>query len=540
MRRFLCIWLADWALDRLRRARLVRPQPARTKPGSARRARGQRPFALVEAGAGGMRIVAANGAAQARGVEAGLSLSDACARVPGLASEPIDRESDRAAHLALARWMTRYSPLVSPMQGDPAGIWLETTGCDHLFGGERAMAEDISRRLSGFGFSHSIALAPTPGAAAALALAAPASPQIASEDTLRDALSPLPVATLRLSAETCQLLARFGLTRIGQLYGVDRKALARRFASREAAEAVLLRLDQALGLRHEALATLRPAPQYSVRLPCAEPLLHTDGVRAGLARLMEDLAGELTSHGCGARGFCLKAYRSDATLATVRIQAARAIRKPSHALRLFEEKLDTLDPGFGIDLMVLDAERVDAMEAGAPALSAALSGGDVDETELAALADRLTARLGANTVQVMVPRESHIPERAEARSAYAGALPDWPDADPARAQRPLKLFARPEPIDVLAEVPDGPPLNFVWRRVPRRVARADGPERIAPEWWRGAGPTADLPGPDGPKRARDYYRIEDEDGRRYWVFRHGLYDDGRGGPPAWYVHGMFS
>ncbi|MEL6663958.1 MAG: DNA polymerase Y family protein, partial [Pseudomonadota bacterium] len=389
-------------------------------------------------------------------------------------------------------------------------------------------------------FRHGLAFAPTPGAAAALALSGASPAPIASEDSLRDTLAGLPVATLRLSPETCQLLRRFGLTRIGQLYGIDRKALARRFASRDAADAVLLRLDQALGLRHEALATLRPAPDYSARLECPEPLLHLDGVRAGLETLMERLTGDLGAHGCGARGFRLKAFRSDGTLAQVQVRAARPVRKPAHALRLFEEELDAIDPGFGIDLLMLEAERVDGMEAGAPALSAALAGGDVDETELAALADRIAARLGQGSVQVIAPHESHVPERAETREAYSGALPDWPAPCPSNPPRPLSLFARPEPIDVLAEVPDGPPLNFVWRRVPRRVARADGPERIAPEWWQDAGATADLPGPDGPKRARDYYRIEDEAGRRYWVFRHGLYEDGRGGPPAWYVHGLFA
>lgn len=494
---------------------------------------------LVESGAGGLRVVAANGAARAQGVEIGLSVSDACARAPGLTSEPIDRASDAAAQRALAHWMGRYSPLISLMEGTETGLWLETTGCDHLFGGEAAMAREISARLEGFGLRHALAFAPTPGAAAALALSGPEAPPILTEKTLRGGLAPLPVASLRLSPETCQLLRRFGLTRIGQLYGIDRKALARRFASREAAEAVLLRLDQALGLRHEALATLRPAPQYSARLECPEPLLHLDGVRAGLEALMERLAADLSAHGCGARGFRLKAYRSDGTLAEAAVRAARPVRRPAHALRLFEETLDTIDPGFGIDLLVLEAERVDAMEAGAPALSSAFTGGAVDEAELAALVDRITARLGPGTAGVVAPRESHIPERAEARSAYAGALPPWPVGD-TLPPRPLRLFGRPEPIHVLAEVPDGPPLNFVWRKVARRVARADGPERIAPEWWQDAGPTADLPGPDGPKRARDYYRIEDETGRRYWVFRHGLYDDGRGGPPAWHVHGIFA
>lgn len=539
MRRFLCIWLVNWELDRLRRTRRQHPLPIHTKPGSAAQARPKKPFVLVESGAGGLRVVAANEAARAEGVETGLTVSDACARAPGLASEPIDRASDAAAHRALGHWMGRYSPLVSLMDGAETGLWLETTGCDHLFGGEAAMAREISDRLGRFGFGHALAFAPTPGAAAALALSGPETPPILTEATLREGLAPLPAASLRLTPETCQLLRRFGLTRIGQLYGIDRKALARRFASREAAEAVHLRLDQALGLRHEALSTLRPAPQYAERLECPEPLLHLDGVRTGLETLMQRLAASLSAHGCGARGFRLKAYRSDGSLAETAVRAARPVRKPAHALRLFEESLDTIDPGFGIDLLVLEAERVDAMEAGAPALSSVLAGGDVDETELAALADRITARLGPASVAAIAPRESHIPERAEARTAYAGALPKWP-AIQAPAPRPLKLFGRPEPVQVLAEVPDGPPLNFVWRRVARRVARADGPERIAPEWWQDAGATADLPGPDGPKRARDYYRIEDESGRRYWVFRHGLYDDGRGGAPTWYVHGVFA
>ncbi|MEM1105914.1 MAG: DNA polymerase Y family protein [Pseudomonadota bacterium] len=510
-----------------------------TKPGSAARGKASQPFALVEAGAGGLRVVAANGAAQRSGVEAGLTLSDACARSPGLASAPIDRESDRAALQGLAHWMMRYSPLVSPLDGAQTGLWLETTGCDHLFGGETAMAAELTGRLSGFGIRHSLAIAPTPGAAAALALSGPAAPLLQPGETLHDGLAGLPVSTLRISEAACQLLRRFGLTRIGQLYGIDRKALARRFASRDLADAVLIRLDQALGLRHEALAPLRPAPEYAVRLACPEPLLHLGGVASGLETLVDQLCAALTAHGCGARAFRLKAFRSDGTVAEARIQAARPVRQPGHALRLFQEKLAAIDPGFGIDLLTLEAGGVDTMEAGAPALSGELAGGDLDETELAALADRLTARLGSSAVQVITPRQSHIPEHAETKTPYGGKMADWPCEDSGPGARPLKLFARPEPIDVLAEVPDGPPMRFVWRRVPRRVARADGPERIAPEWWQGG--AAGGPGGAGEraKRARDYYRIEDEAGRRYWVFRHGLYGDGRGGAPAWYVQGLF-
>jgi len=215
----------------------------------------------VEAGAGGLRIVAANGEAARFGVEPGLTLSDACARAPGLASAPIDRAGDRTALRQLAHWMGRYSPLVG-LHGED-GLWMETTGCDHLFGGEAALLEEMSARLSSLGLTHRMGLAPTPGAAAALALAGAETLNCLDEDTLRAGLADLPVAALRLSGAAVQLLRRFGLTRIGQLYGIDRRALARPFASADSADAVVTRLDQALGLRAEVFDTLRPAPAYA-------------------------------------------------------------------------------------------------------------------------------------------------------------------------------------------------------------------------------------------------------------------------------------
>ncbi len=488
--------------------------------------------------------MAANRAAQAGGVGPGLGFSDAMARLPGLKSAEIDRAGDRAALNRLAAWMIRYSPLVA-CHGDD-GVMLETTGCDHLFGGEVAMAAEIADKLAGFGLTARIGLAGTPGAAHALSRAGTENPAILEPGGENEGLATLPVSCLRLDAAPLRLLRRFGLNRIGQLYGIERRSLARRFASREAAEAVLVRLDQVLGLRVEPLAPLRPAPRHAARLSCPEPLLHDDGVRAGLEDLLGRLCRELAAHGQGARGFRLSAYRGDGSVSSVSVRAARPVCAPTHIGRLFEERLRQIDPGFGIDLLVLEAFRTDDMQTGTPVLSGDLAGRQVDIGELSALADRIAARLGEASVRVAVACESHMPERAERLAPFEGRLPEWPAGGQSGGTRPLRLFERPEPVDVLAEVPDGPPLRFVWRRVVRRVARADGPERIAPEWWLDGEtclprPLPVLEMPVGAiKRTRDYYRIEDEAGRRYWVFRDGLYGDGRGGVPQWYVHGVFA
>ncbi len=532
---------------------------------------------MVEDGPKGLRIAAVNPPARALGVTEGLSFTDARARAPQLEHEDIDRAADAQALAALAEWMMRWVPLVA-LHGEDAMI-LETTGCDHLYGGEADMAAAISAKMTASGFAHCIALASTPGAAFGLAHdpARSEAPFICAPGREKADLAGAPVTALRLSADASQLLRRFGLTRIGQLYTVDRKSLARRFNSREAADAVLLRLDQVLGLKTEPLDYVYPAPDYAVRLPCPEPLGDLEGVKEGLTRLMAKLTAELAGHGLGARLFDLRAFRSDGSVVSLSVSAARAVRDPAHIHRLFRDRLETLDPGFGIDLLLLEARRTSPMAESSPPLSGDLAGEGADEAALSRLADRIVAKLGEGAVTVSAPFESHLPERAERRLPYRGSLPDWRGQTAETGLRPLRLFNQPEPVDVMAEVPEGPPLRFVWRRVVRKVTRADGPERIAPEWWLSlAAPSsaASLKGATldwlSPKmdpradaaqiekirtqlqedaraetrqalpRARDYYRVEDDTGRRYWLFRDGLYGDERGGTPRWFMHGLFS
>ena len=568
MKRFLSIWLPDWPLDRLRRARLL-PSGRQSCAAPAE------PFILTQAGAKGLVVVAANTRAKSLGVSAGLSFTDARARVPGLLAEPHDPTADAEALRWLAEWLVRYTPLVAVDGID--GLMLETTGCDHLHGGEALMAERLHRKLVRDGITNQIGLASTPGAASALARGSGQAWRVLAEADTRSGLADLPVISLRLSSDAVTLLRRFGLTRIGQLYDIDRKALARRFASKAASDAVCLRLDQALGRRIEPLSPLRPAPAHQSRLPCPEPIATQAAVQEGLRRLSETLCRDLAEEGCGARQFTLHAFRADGTVSQANISVAQPVRDAKHIQRLFAERIDRIDPGFGIDLLLLEARRTGPMAETLSALSGDLAAQEMDIAAVSALADRISAKLGDGAVTIRAPAARHIPEEAETETVFEGGWPEIANtAPPVWGARPLRLFDPPEPAKVLAEVPEGPPAHFVWRRIARKVARADGPERIAPEWWTHAAPPPPAPSPDGtlqswlaPKldpradadlirqtqarlakqdapavtgqlpRTRDYYRIEDSEGRRYWLYREGLYDDGRGGAPNWYVHGAY-
>ncbi|MEL7128944.1 MAG: DNA polymerase Y family protein [Pseudomonadota bacterium] len=484
---------------------------------------------LTETGARGRVIAAASAPAQAAGILPGLGFADARARLPHLIAEEIDRTSDARALRSLADWMIRYTPLVAIDGLD--GLMLETTGCDHLHGGEAAMAACLSAHLTRQGITHRIGLADTAGAAHAAAHGGAETIQIIAPAETQSGLANFPIGCLRLSDDTVQMLRWFGLTRIGQLYGIDRKALERRFASKQASYGVLKRLDQVLGISRDPISPLRPAPDYMARLPCPEPIGTSEAISEGLRRLCADLCADLADHGVGARGFALHTFGADGTHGYVDITVARPVRHATHILRLFAERLDMIDPGFGIDCLVLEARRVEPMDASAMALSGDLAAQDTDEVALAALADRIVAKLGEGAVQIQSLNQSHIPEYAERMVPFEGDLIPRHGGSLQQGPRPIRLFEHPERVDVLAEVPDGPPVRFVWRRVQRRVARADGPERLAPEWWKPSQKAA---------RARDYYRIEDPGGRRYWIFRNGLYGDGRGGIPEWYIHGVFA
>jgi len=484
-----------------------------------------RPFALVGSDAHGLTLTAVNGASARDGLLPSLSLADARAICPQLLTEPAAPDKDANTLMALARWATRYSPTLN-VDGDD-GLWLDITGVPHLFGGESALLADLAARLVQAGFTARLGLAGTLGGAHALARFARGSPCIVPDGKLHATLATLPIEALRLETKTAHLLQRLGLKRIGQLYDLPRASLERRFRSKETTEAVLRRLDQALGIRAEKREALLPAPDFVARLPFVEPVITHDGVLAGLDHLAEALCRALASAGRGARRVVLWAARADGSSTAVEAGLSAPSRKASHLVRLLKDKVETIDMGFGVDLMVLAALATERLSLTQTSLT------ETDGLGPDVLIDALANRLGTSAVRRLFPKASHMPERAQSqRSAFAGT-PAWPDDTPAKPPRPFLLLARPEPLTVLAEIPEGPPARFTWRRVSRRVVKAEGPERIASEWWR------TLASRSKP-RPRDYYRIEDEDGCRYWVFREGLYQVSADEPPCWFLHGVFA
>lgn len=493
------------------------PHAGRPRPGAA-----AAPFALVEAGPRGLVLAAVSSAAARQGVRTGQSFSDARALCPALASAPIDRAADAAVLERLARWAGRYTPVVA-LDG-PDGLLLDLSGCAALFGGETALVADLLARLAAQGWTTRLGLADTPGAAWALARFAPArQPAAAPPGQTLAALADLPVAALRLTPATAHLLDRFGLKTIGALTRLPRAALARRFDSRQMAEAVVRRLDQALGHAEEPLTPLEPPPRYRTHAALAEPVLERPQIEHWLQRLAVGLADLLLEDQAGAQRLALTLGRVDGSVQTLHVGCTAPSRDPAHWLRLFAPQLDTVEPGFGLDTLCLSAPRTAPL---APAQTALLAPtGDSDTLAVDALIDRLRARLGTGAVRRPTPVASHIPERAE-RLAERADDSDWPVPE---APRPLLLLDRPEPIAAIADVPDGPPARFSWRRSEHRVVKATGPERIAPEWWRETGVVG---------RTRDYYCVEDQSGARFWLFRLGLYDEVAPDPPHWFLHGL--
>jgi len=526
-------------------------------------------LATVSAGRGGLRLVAVDGAAHAAGIRPDLTLADARALQPALAVRPADAPADAAALDALADWCSRWTPwtAVDPDEthrgpfGAGRGLLLDVSGCAHLFGGEAMLLDDLLARVRRLGFAARAAIAGSAGAAWAVARFGGERRTIVADIArtgsgdglggLGAALAPLPVAALRLPQETAVALSRVGLRRVGDLLALPRAPLAARFG-----DLLLRRLDQALGILDEPLSPRLPPPAFRTRLAFAEPIGRSEDVAATLDHLLVDLCARLQAAGMGARRLEFTLYRTDGTLARAAVGTSRPSRAPDHLRRLFREALDGIDAGFGIEAATLDAPAVDPLSPAQAALE--LDGKQPRALPLAQLIDRLASRLGSGAVVRLTPLASHIPERAwravpvmageqegpafrtltpplsRKRSANIGERIDAENEHRSRQPRPLQLLASPEPIEVIAPVPDGPPALFRRGRTLHRIRRADGPERIGDEWW--------LAPPGQPSdeaaRVRDYWRVEDADGGRFWIFREGIRRADR--PPRWWLHGLFA
>ncbi|MFN3864615.1 MAG: DUF6504 family protein [Erythrobacter sp.] len=527
-RRILAIWFARLSVDRWRRALA----PDARAPADAL------PTALIIETAQGPRIAAANDAGLAAGARPAMLLADARALCPDLVTAPADPAGDLAALEKLALWAQRWGPWSA--LDPPDGVLVDVTGATHLFGGEQRLLADVVRACAARSLAVRAALAPTAGSAWALAHYGPPVAILAPGDDPLRLLGDLPVAALRLDDDVLTVLRRLGIKRLGELSGVSgvgdgdpqaeagaRDALQRRFRNRRSPAAnPLLRLDQLLGRVPEPLlpVTFRPMPMVQRRL--IEPLRHRDLLDRVVGDLAQDMVRALEARGEGARRLELALWRVDGEVLMRRIELAAATREAEHMLRLFARRLDDVDAGFGIELVQLRASWSEPLGLSQADLDAAA---ESHGTALAACIDRLSVRLGPQAVTRPVACASHVPERAQIWQLPLEPVPAMRGAFPFHA-RPLKLLDRPEPIAVLYASPDGVPQRFGWRGTVREVVRVEGPERIAPEWWRERSSA----------RLRDYYRIEDDGGRRYWIYRRGIAGDGRGGVPDWFLQGLFA
>ena len=478
-------------------------------------------------------LVAVDDAAERLGLHTGLALAQARAMHPNLQAIEEDAKADATLLESIADWCLRYTPLVAC--DPPDGLTLDIGGCAHLYGGEAALVADLGERIARAGFAYNIAIADSIGAAwAAAHFGEPASYAGGEERSL---LAALPLAALRLPAETVAALARVGLKRIGDIVDLPRSPLTARFGTD-----LLRQLDRALGLEHEPLNPRLPVAPYVAEQRFAEPIAREEDVLRTVARLAARLQFALERRGDGARRLELTLFRTDGEVRRLAAGTSRPLRDPAQIRALFVERLaalaDAFDPGFGFDMARLSVVVAEP----APPEQVGFGGGE-DDAEVDRLVDRLSARLGTRRVRRLIAQDSHIPEIAAAAMPAQTAGPDagWQAfrrfrADADLAPRPLRLLTRPEPIEAVAEVPDGPPLRFRWRRALHEVIAAEGPERIEGAWWSEQG---------GP--ARDYFRVEDKAGLRFWLFRAGLYRDLLRGDlahgaaaPTWFLHGTFA
>lgn len=444
------------------------------------------------------------------GLSVGLGLADARARVPEL---PVVEQDDAAD----ARWLERLANACerfTPMTAldPPDGLVLDLTGCLHAYDSEAALADRVAELFDMMRLRS--AFADTPEAAQGLARFAV--PSIAA----------LPVAALRLDPEDERSLIRAGLTTVGDLGVRDTAPLAARFPG--AAQA----LDRMLGRADSRIVPRRVAPSLQFECRFAEPVARVEAALEALAGLVRQAGAALDRRGQGGRRFTARLFRSDGAVRDLAVETALPTRDAGVVTRLFAERVqalaDPIDPGFGFDLIRLAVPRAEPMTQA----QLEFAGGARADEALTALLDRLGVRLGKARVQRFVSRDTHIPERsAGTRPLLDAAVATWPDVEEQEPPlRPLQLLSPPQPIAVTAEVPDGPPRHFTWRGQPHRIALAEGPERIAAEWWRARQANG---------LTRDYYRVEDQHGHRYWIFRHGLFGS-EARNPAWYLHGLFA
>lgn len=499
MQRFMSIWFPHLVAEGMIRRRKELSNTA---------------FVLAAPDHGRMRVTAANAIAQSQGIYPGMAVADGRALAAGL--QVLDHEPgmDQKLLTALGHWCIRYTPIVATDL--PDGLLLDVSGCAHLWGGEAKYVEDIQNRLKGFGYTTCIAIAGTVGAAWALVRYGKEPVFLVPPGEEISTLMRLPPTALRLETAIVERLQKLGLYTIGHFMNMGRSILRRRFSM-----GLLDRMDQAFGWKEEPLKPLQPVEPYQERLPCLEPIMTRSGIEIALEQLLNILCERLAKEGKGLRKAVFKAYRVDSEVQQIETGTHLPSQQPAHLFKLFELKIDQIEPALGIELFILEAPSVEKARSSQETL---WHNGTLNDSRLAELLDQLTGKLGKGIVHRYLPAEHFWPERSvkEAQELQEQPATAWRNDRP----RPVRLLSVPEPVEVAAPIPDYPPMHFRHRGILHTIKKADGPERIEREWWIDQG------------EHRDYYVVEDEKGERFWLFRLGHYTGDK--PHHWYLHGFFA
>lgn len=428
-----------------------------------------------------------------------------------------DAAADAAALERITLWaLTQYSPIVAVDGTD--GIVMDTEGADHLQGGELPMVTKIANQFLARKLTARVAVADTLGAAHACARAITRETVIVPIGETVRAVERLPISLLRLPSKIIGDLRTLGFQSIGELANTPRAPLTLRFGPE-----LGRRLDQIFGRVSEPIDPIRADELIEVTRSFAEPIGAAETINKYVGRLIIQLIEELQKRGLGVRRADLIVDKVDNTRQAIRAGTVKPSRDIAWLTKLFRDRTEKIEPGFGIERLTLVAIIAEPLEE----LQKSSSLVEEEITDVSPLIDIYGNR--GHRVYRLAPLASDVPERSVQRvSAVAEPIEvSWVH----HWRRPVRLLVRPELIDVIALMPDHPPVAVTWRGKRRKVKRADGPERIFGEWWRR----------DSEMEAvRDYFVVEDDSGERLWVFRSGDGVDPETGSHRWFCHGIFA
>ena len=495
MGRILSIWLPQLPLDRLMRA------------GDPRLAA---PFAITVDRNNATRLAHINVDARKAGLAPGLSVPDARAICPELLTEPSDplREGDLLR--ALWRWADQFSPRIA--LDAPNGLLLDITGCAHLFGDEAEMAQYVTARLADIHITSQIGIADTKRAARALARFGAPPITIAEPGKTSAALALLPIDALDLEKTIVHDLAQAGLKTIGQLYEVKSSELARRFGL-----GLIKAIGSATGVMPDPITPMAADSVYAARMSLPDPIGYRDDLENVLTRLSKSVCDRLAADQKGARRFNMTVRCVDTGDHVLSVGFARPCFEPGPLLQQFAKPLDDLKIEFGADWFRLHADHIESVR-----FKQTKFGTDERAKEsFDRLVTTLGNRLGFDHVRRFTAHDSHLPEREFMQTeAVSRAQAERWEHRPRK--RPIRLFPEPEYLRPLA--PGRPPGRFEWRRKTYETAKASGPERLTPEWWR-----------EEKGRLRDYWRVETQEGPRLWLVTYP-----GAAASEWFIAGKFS